>query len=106
MDDSLAELTAAVLKSAKYKHIYPGLVERIGAEELAKGRKLKEAIKQTKNKLHQVGGAYFSKPIDYPKILNQLRGAAEETAALKAVCLDAMDSDARAVEWRMDQLLS
>ncbi|TES88736.1 MAG: 16S rRNA methyltransferase, partial [Anaerolineales bacterium] len=51
MTDDLSQLLNAVLESAKYRHVHPELVERIGAAELEKGRKLKEAIKATKNKL-------------------------------------------------------
>jgi 16S rRNA (guanine(1405)-N(7))-methyltransferase len=53
----LAQLIEAIGESAKYRQIDAAIVARIGAEELAKGRRLKEAVKETKNKLHQVGGA-------------------------------------------------
>ena len=55
----LARLVEAVLESPKYRHVSRDLVRRIGAMELGKGRGLKEGIKATRNKLHQVGGAYF-----------------------------------------------
>jgi 16S rRNA (guanine(1405)-N(7))-methyltransferase len=61
----LDELVAAVCAGAHYRHIHPDLVRSIGAQELAKGRKFKDAVKATRNKLHQVGGAYQEHAIDY-----------------------------------------
>ena len=69
----LDKLVDAILISAKYRHISPDLVRRVGAVELAKGRKLKEAVKATKNKLHQVGGAYQQTNLNYEKSLALLR---------------------------------
>jgi 16S rRNA (guanine(1405)-N(7))-methyltransferase len=40
--------------------VHPDLIRNVGAQELQKRRNFKEALKATKNKLHQVGGAYFS----------------------------------------------
>jgi len=90
MTDDLSQLLNAVLGSAKYRWVQPGLVERIGAAELGKGRKLKEAIKATKNKLHQIGGAYFSGVHEYEKWYDTLRNSANEPAQLKAACREIM----------------
>lgn len=48
-----------VLASSKYRDIHPDLIRSIGLQELQKRRNFKDALKATKNKLHQVGGAYF-----------------------------------------------
>ena len=77
----LERLTAQILASAKYREITPELVQRIGAQELEKRRSLKEAVKATKNKLHQVGGAYQQTKINYEKSLELLR----ETACTEPV---------------------
>lgn len=53
------ELLALVRASSKYKHVCPDLIAHIGTQELARRRNLKEAVKSTKNKLHQIGGAYL-----------------------------------------------
>jgi len=74
--EMLEVLTAQVLQGGKYRVIAPELVRRIGAQELAKRRSLKEAVKATKNKLHQVGGAYQPGRIDYEKGLEILRETA------------------------------
>ncbi|GHO89016.1 hypothetical protein [Dictyobacter formicarum] len=55
----LEQLVADVSHSSKYRDICPELISAIGAQELAKRRSLKEAVKATKNKLHQIGGAYL-----------------------------------------------
>ncbi|GIV76883.1 MAG: 16S rRNA methyltransferase [Litorilinea sp.] len=54
----LARLVEQVLASKKYATIQPELIRTIGAQELAKRRSLKEAVKATRNKLHQTVGAY------------------------------------------------
>ena len=55
-----AVVLEAILKKAKYRTIQPGLVKALAAEELAKGRKVKDAIKEVSSRLHQAGAAYFS----------------------------------------------
>ena len=86
MPDDLERLVDEVLNSSKYAQIAPGLVSRIGEAELGKGRKFKEAVKATKNKLHQVGGAYFTTALDYESWLDDLR-LAPDHESLQQVCL-------------------
>ncbi len=62
------ELVSAVQSAANTATIQPDLVRRIGAQELAKGRSFKEAVKETRNKLHQVGGAYQETALDYARL--------------------------------------
>lgn len=86
----LDELVTAVLATSKYHALSPDLVRRVGAEELGKRPRLKEAIKATKNKLHQIGGAYFTAAIDYDAALARIeeaqhRGAEAQRAALVEV---------------------
>lgn len=81
----LDRLLAAVQGSAKYRHVAPALIAAIGAAELAKGRSWKEAVKATKNKLHQVAGAYFPERPGYAHQLAELAQAATP-AARAEVC--------------------
>lgn len=83
-------LLTAVTQSAKYRHISPTLIRRIGAAELAKRGNEKEAIKATKNKLHQIGGVYFEARVDYEKALAQLQAARTPEAAFRHTCRDLM----------------
>ncbi len=89
-DERLEKLRAVVLSTSKYRHIHPELVARIGAAELNKGRNLKEAVKETKNKLHQIGGAYFPQTPQYAAWLSQLQRAARSEEALKTACREVM----------------
>jgi 16S rRNA (guanine(1405)-N(7))-methyltransferase len=79
----LDELVQNVMFSAKYRAISPDLVRRIGERELAVRRNQKEAIKATKNKLHQVGGAYFGAKVDYAAGLRLLHETSDREASLR-----------------------
>ena len=68
----LDQLISAVQANPRYRAIDPGLIGAIGQEELLKRRSFKEAVKATRNKLHQVGGAYQENRIDYPRLASEL----------------------------------
>jgi 16S rRNA (guanine(1405)-N(7))-methyltransferase len=104
-EKALGALTQAVLSSAKYRHVSQDLIRSIGQRELSSRRNLKQAIKGTKNRLHQVGGAYFRKKVDYQEGLALLRMAAgnDEPAAMRRVCRDLMRLHASTSE-RLDIL--
>ena len=90
----LDALVSQILASAKYRQIAPDLVRRIGEQELPKRRSLKEAVKATKNKLHQVGGAYQQTKLDYAKSLALLREAAVSPSDFRATCQGLMQAHA------------
>ncbi len=69
----LEALVVAVMNSPKYSNLSPELVRDLGERELANRRNLNEAIKATKRKLHQVGGAYTVGSRDYARWLEELR---------------------------------
>jgi 16S rRNA (guanine(1405)-N(7))-methyltransferase len=87
-DNLLDELIKAVRAGVRYKAISTELVRRVGAQELAKGRSFKEAVRATRNKLHQVGGAYQETPIPYDRMLAELQTLPHESRdpALQAFC--------------------
>jgi 16S rRNA (guanine(1405)-N(7))-methyltransferase len=64
-DDQLEKLVETVLTSSRYKDVSHDLIRSIGARELVKRSSIKEAVKATKSKLHQVGGAYLTEREDY-----------------------------------------
>jgi 16S rRNA (guanine(1405)-N(7))-methyltransferase len=74
--DNIAELIQAVQSSQKYAAISGAMIRSIGLRELAARRNLKEAIKATKNKLHQVAGAYLDARLPYDDWLALLGAAA------------------------------
>lgn len=76
--DDLDRLVAAVRDSRRYAQVEPGLIRAIGAAELAKRGAFKDAVKATKNKLHQAGGMFLAEgALPYARWLEALRGAAE-----------------------------
>lgn len=92
-DSALDELVAAVAASAKYRNVCETCIRRIGARELARRGSLKEAVKETKNQLHQVAGAYLAGKMPYGAWLSELR-AARTPEALEQVCRRIMASHA------------
>jgi len=88
----LDQLVKAVLGSTKYRNICENLIENIGMREFSKGESLKIAIKSTKNKLHQIGGAYFLKKPNYALWLEELRKAKESENAdlFRKTCAEIM----------------
>jgi 16S rRNA (guanine(1405)-N(7))-methyltransferase len=93
-DEALDRLVAAVLSSPKHGRICAEFVRRVGAEELPKRHNLKDAIKATKNKLHQVGGAYFEGSLPYARWLDWLREADDR----RAICREVMRAHASTAE--------
>ena len=87
-NERLQELIIAVQSSAKYRQVSAEVIEQIGARELGARRNLKEAIKATKNKLHQVGAAYFVRRARYDRWLVELREAIRtgKEAELRVAC--------------------
>jgi 16S rRNA (guanine(1405)-N(7))-methyltransferase len=71
----LDELVTAVLASPKYHAISPDFIRSVGSRELAKRRTWKEAVKATKNKLHQVAGAYLEAGMQYTAWLDEIEQA-------------------------------
>jgi 16S rRNA (guanine(1405)-N(7))-methyltransferase len=73
--EHITELIQAVQSSQKYAAIDEALIRSIGLRELAARRNLKEAVKATKNKLHQVAGAYLDARLPYNEWLALLETA-------------------------------
>jgi len=91
-DDLLDELVAAVRVNPRYQSINQDFIRRVGGQELLKRHNVKEAVKATRSKLHQVGAAYQERPIDYKKLQMDLDllDPDLEKSALKEFCLNAM----------------
>src|SRR5258708_3957999 len=81
-------LVTSVLASSKYGDISPDLISYVGRQELTKRRNAKEALKATKNKLHQVGGAYFDSREEYTAWITELCRVAvlDKQDELRATC--------------------
>jgi 16S rRNA (guanine(1405)-N(7))-methyltransferase len=72
-EDSVDRLLKEVRRSPKYRFVCQDAIENIGKTELAKRRSFKAAVKATKDKLHQIGGAYFRGTPKYATWLDKLR---------------------------------
>lgn len=83
-------LVAAVQQSPKYRAVSPDLIRRVGLRELAARRGLKEAIKETKNTLHQFAGAYLDRRIRYAEWLELLSDASGDPERFKQGCREIM----------------
>ncbi len=88
----LDQLVDAVRAGARYRDISVDLVRRVGAQELAHRRSFKEAVKATRNKLHQVGGAYLVSPIPYSRLRAGLDSLPHDPndATLQTFCKEVM----------------
>lgn len=91
-DERLSELVKAVRAKSDYRQISEDLIRWIGEGELQKRRNLKEAIKHTRSRLHQVGGAYQGGDLDYSRWLEALEALPSDLdgSALQEYCRLAM----------------
>jgi 16S rRNA (guanine(1405)-N(7))-methyltransferase len=96
----LDQLTAEIQKKPKYAKISIEIIHRIGEQELKKRSSLKEAVKGTLSKLHQIGGAYLEHRPDFSAYLTELAGIPEElnSEAVKIFCQEKMKEHASTFE--------
>jgi 16S rRNA (guanine(1405)-N(7))-methyltransferase len=94
------ELVTAVLSRTKYHAIDPGLIRWVGEQELKKRRSLKEAVKATHSRLHQIGSAYQEGKIDYPMWMAKIDSLPQELnhPDLRQACLQMMSHHASTQE--------
>ena len=91
--NDIEALVAEIHDSPKYRNVCPAFIRSLGTQELQKRPSFKEAVKATRNKLHQVGGAYFEHPIRYAQWLTELQQAAQNDdpdTALRQICVRLM----------------
>lgn len=101
MDDiSLKNLAEKVQANKKYKSITQDLVMRLSKEAIEKGLSGKSAVKAVRNKLHQVGGAYFKQNIDYTNATQELSNLPEQidTDQVRQYCKKYMQTHASTAE--------
>jgi len=87
--DALERIVQAIRATHKYATICHDVVVYVAREELARRPNVKQAIKSTKNRLHQLGGAYMSRRPDYAGWLERLREATSE-GEQRAACIEMM----------------
>jgi 16S rRNA (guanine(1405)-N(7))-methyltransferase len=96
VESMLEQLVEQVRQGGRYQEIEPDMIRSIGRRELRDRRNLREAVKATRAKLHQVGGAYLPGRPDYDGWTRELQGlpAGRQSPEIKRFCLDAMPAHA------------
>lgn len=84
MSDLVEKILQDVKGSSKYKSIDEAFIRSVGEEQLKRRKNVKEAIKFTRAKLHQVGAVYFDGKIDYARWSNIL--SLSETQDIRDIC--------------------
>jgi 16S rRNA (guanine(1405)-N(7))-methyltransferase len=92
----LDTLVDEIRHSPKYQHVATDFIRSLGEKELQKRASYKEAVKATRNKLHQVGGAYFEHTPHYAEWLDDMRLATSQGDAvqLRSTCRRLMSQHA------------
>jgi 16S rRNA (guanine(1405)-N(7))-methyltransferase len=90
-ESQLEQLLAQVLANRKYSSILPDLIKEIGSRELQKRGSFKEAVKETKTKLHQAAGVYVDREINYDDWLYLIKNIPpDDLAQIKNACKQIM----------------
>jgi 16S rRNA (guanine(1405)-N(7))-methyltransferase len=96
--EQLDEVVRRIAESAKYRTVCDDLIRTIGRRELAARRNVKEAVKTTKNKLHQVAGAYLDGEPAYARWVEMLASARADREQFRQTCLQIMQHHASSRE--------
>lgn len=91
LESDLAAVVSAVSASRKYRSLCTDTLRRIAAQELPKHKSLKQAIKATKRRLHQVYAA-FEADVDYEGLYQNLQAAHEagDEGDFRAACREGL----------------
>lgn len=81
----LDEVVAAVQQGAKYSAVDSGLIGALAIQELTKGRKPKDTVKEVKSRLHQSVAAYYAGRPDFAA-WRELLAQAGDLDALRTAC--------------------
>ena len=87
--ERVEEVVAAVQQGAKYASVDVTLIAALASQELAKGRKPKDAIKEVKSRLHQSVAAYHAGRPDFAAWRERLSQATGD-GPLRAACREVM----------------
>lgn len=98
--NQLDDLFRKVISNPKYETITPVLVRRLSQEAINHGLTGKPAVKHVRNKLHQVGGAYFKQKINYTTAKANLAVLPKDLQSekLKDFCCQLMQAHASTAE--------
>ena len=99
-EERISDLAQRVQSNAKYKSIMPEIVQRLVEDALRRELSGKQAVKDVRSKLHQIGGAYFKKKPDFHFWQSKLNGLPSDPAhpAVRDFCKEAMHTHASTAE--------
>lgn len=99
-EQQISQLAQKVQDNRKYQSITPELVWRLAEDALRRGLTGKKAVKDVRNKLHQIGGAYFQKNPDYHELHQTLVELPHNLYAeeVQKFCREGMQSHASTAE--------
>jgi 16S rRNA (guanine(1405)-N(7))-methyltransferase len=99
-DPVVENLVKKIQANKKYETIMPELVLRLAEKALAKGFKGKTAVKDVRNKLHQIGGAYYKRQVNYENAREHLAHLPRDIKSDQArqFCLKFMGAHASTAE--------
>jgi 16S rRNA (guanine(1405)-N(7))-methyltransferase len=88
----LDSLVGSIVESSKYHTISEDLIRNIGLRELTVRRNFKDAVKATKNKLHQIAGAFLDGRPHYANWIAEFTAATNtnDENLLRQTCLAMM----------------
>lgn len=102
MIDTLIEqnLLDQVQSNPKYRNIDQSFIRRICCQVIDKGLSGKAAVKAVRNKLHQVGRAYFRGETPYKEMSDSLSKLPKDisSAEVKTMCINLMETHASTAE--------
>ncbi len=88
--DDIESLVAEIHTSTKYRAVCPDVIRGIGVHELTIRRTFKMAVKETRNTLHQVAGAYLRGRMRYGEWLEKMPRPGADTDDVKRWCEEIM----------------
>ena len=99
-ESKVETLVDQVRKNRKYQHIDSHFIKRLSKDAINKGLKGKAAVKSVRNKLHQVGGAYFRQKVDYEQIKKEILSLPSDLKSedVKSFCLQTMQKHVSTAE--------
>ena len=100
IEQSAADLVQRVRNNPKYQSIMPEIVHRLAEDALRRGLAGKPAVKDVRSKLHQIGGAYLKRKVDYREWALRLHQmpSSPSSPALKDFCREAIQIHASTAE--------
>ncbi len=96
----LQSLMEQVQSNPKYRAIMPDLVKNLCQKAIQNGLTGKAAVKEVRNKLYQIGGAYFKRKVDITQARTNLAQLPKKIQAseVKQFCLEQMQAHASTAE--------